>query len=92
MCIEIYRRNAMKMVSYDNVVFPDEFCGVCDSNGGDYDKWPDYEALLDMMSKEFLKDRYALCLQLKKDDEMAYEFTKVPCLALFLEQLKIRKI
>ena len=45
-----------------------------------------------MMSKEFLKERYALCLQLKKDDEVVYEFPKVPCPALFLEQLKIRKV
>ena len=82
----------MSMVSYDNVVFPEPFCGVRDSGSCDYDKWPDYEALLDMMSKEFLKDRYALCLQLKRDDEVVYEFPKVPCPALFLEQLKIRKM
>jgi hypothetical protein len=81
----------MTMVSYDNVVFPNEFRGVREYSGK-YDRWPDYEALLDMMSKEFLKERYALCLQLKKDDEVVYEFPKVPCPALFLEQLKIRKI
>jgi hypothetical protein len=72
----------MRMVSYGNIVFPEEFCGVRDSKGGDYDKWPDYEALLDMMSREFLKDRYALCLQLKKDVEVVYEFPKVPSLSL----------
>lgn len=81
----------MTMVSYDNVVFSNEFRGVREDSGK-YDRWPDYEALLDMMSKEFLKERYALCLQLKKDDEVVYEFPKVPCPALFLEQLKIRKI
>lgn len=82
----------MTMVSYGNVVFPKAFSGVRDNGSDEYDRWPDYEALLDMMSKEFLREKYALCLRLQKDEEVIYEFPKVPCPALFLEQLKIGKV
>ncbi|MBN2527443.1 MAG: hypothetical protein JXR76_13705 [Deltaproteobacteria bacterium] len=81
----------MRMVSYDNVTIAGHLYLVREDRE-EYDRWPDYEALLDLMSKEFFKEKYALCLQITKGDEVVHEFPKVPCPALFLEQLKIRKI
>ncbi len=52
-----------------------------------------YEDMLKHLSREFLKDKYSLCLQIRgKDGELVYEFPKVACPELFLEQLKIRKL
>ncbi|MBN2527754.1 MAG: hypothetical protein JXR76_15295 [Deltaproteobacteria bacterium] len=42
----------MTMISYDNVIFPGQFSCVREDSS-EYDRWPDYEALLDLMSKEF---------------------------------------
>ena len=52
-----------------------------------------YEDLLEHLRKEFLQDKYSLCLQVRgKDDEVIYEFPRIACPELFLEQLKIRKL
>lgn len=83
----------MTMVAYDNVIFTEDFCKIKeDSEEYASTEGQLYEDLLEALSLEFFKEKFTLCLQLKKDEHVIYEFPKVPCPALFLEQLRIRKI
>ena len=84
----------MGMVSYLKVIEEEEsrrgFSGVCE-DGGDYEE--KYEHLLGYLRKEFFADKYTLCLQIrdKVDDSVVYEFPRVVCPELFLEQLRIER-
>ena len=92
----------MQMVSYLKVVEDWEaadrgFCGVRENDDDEHlYGTPEqlYEELLDYLRKEFLEDKYSLCLQVrdKDSDDVIYEFPRVPCPELFLEQLKLKKI
>ena len=92
-------------VPYEPVCFSEMFCGVCEdeeSYGSKkllceedelYTEQGElYEDMLEHLCKEFLKDKYSLCLQIRDGDRVVYEFPKIPCPGLFLEQLRIRKI
>ena len=88
----------MEMVSYQKLGNELEggrvFSGVREDDG-EYGKGGElYEELLEYLRKEFFQDKYSLCLQVRgiEDDEVLYEFPRVVCPELFLEQLRIKKI
>jgi hypothetical protein len=90
----------MQMVSYTAVAEElearREWSGVRDGddNEGIYGTEEElYEGMLDTLRRELFKDKYTLCLQIrgKSRDEVIYEFPRVVCPELFLEQLRIRR-
>jgi hypothetical protein len=87
----------MQAVSYLKICEEHEarrgFCGVREDEHLYGTENQLYDDLLNHLSKEFLKEKYSLCLQVRdKNDVLVYEFPKVACPELFLEQLKIRKL
>ena len=85
----------MQTVSYLKIAEEQEsrrgFCGVREDGSLYGTSEQLYEDLLELLQREFLKEKYSLCLQVrgKDDDEVVYEFPRVACPELFLEQLKI---
>ena len=87
----------MQMVSYLKVAEEQEakrgFCGVREDEHLYGTEEQLYEDLLKHLSRRFLQEKYSLCLQIRDGDGVVvYEFPKVACPELFLEQLKIRKL
>lgn len=81
-----------KMMYADNMMFTTPYYGVRDETEPYSTEAKLYEDLLDALAKELFKDKFALCLQIRDGQKVLYEFPKVPCPALFLEQLRIKKI
>jgi hypothetical protein len=87
----------MQAVSYLSICEEHEarrrFSGVREDEGLYGTSEQLYEDLLNNLSNQFLKEKYSLCLQVRdKNDAVVYEFPRVACPELFLEQLKIRKV
>ena len=96
----------MERVLYDSVVWERGFCGVREDKEP-YGRRQDvlteeeelygteeqlYADILAHLSKEYLLEKYSLCLQIRDgDDGVVYEFPRVACPGLILEQLKLRK-
>ena len=93
----------MQAASYDQVIQQSSrFSGVAESDSPPYGKKPSkdgeslygteesfYEEILQLLEDKYLEERFAICIEVRKGDEVVYKFPKIACPELFLEGLKI---
>ena len=48
-----------------------------------------YEEALERIYKQFLKDKYSLCLEVRYNGRVLHQFPEVPCPAMILEMLEL---
>jgi tRNA G10 N-methylase Trm11 len=48
-----------------------------------------YAGILESLAERYLKDRYALCLEIRHENQVVYTFPKIVCPGLIVEQLKL---